>query len=580
MPPIRILPREIVNRIAAGEVIERPASVVKELVENAIDAGSGSITVEIEGDGCALIRVADNGCGMHADELQLAVHRHATSKLADADDLFAITTLGFRGEALPSILSVSRTTIASRPAGAAHGTSLQVEAGEVLEITRTGMPEGTIVEVRDLFFNTPARRKFLKSAATEQRTIIDTVARYALARAAARMHLSVNGREILKLAESSPMEDRIAAVFGDTSRTKTIPFKRLKPGIGLHGYLALPELSRPSRGGILPFVNGRAVKDPTLSAAVIEGYRGLLMTRKFPLAVIFVEIDPSAVDVNVHPAKAEVRFQNPSAVFGLIVSAIRETLGAPAPAPLWTGAAAPAVRERPGLMPAAFAGAAAPDIALPESPGAPAPPAASLQGELFERSRTFYADKALIGTLKATYALLEGPEGLYILDQHASHERVVFERLQRVHGTAHQASQLLLHPVVIELGRAEFAAYEELKGLLEEVGIDSDEFGDGAIAVRSVPEVLSRSDITGIIQDLVHAVIQGRLPRTPDRQEILARIACHRSVRAGRELQRSEIAALLSDLDALGAPTTCPHGRPLFKLILLSEIERWIGRRP
>ncbi len=323
---IHVLPQDLINQIAAGEVIERPASVVKELVENALDAGAETISIEVEGGGIDLIRVADNGRGMTAEDIELAVLRHATSKIKEPGDLFAIHTLGFRGEALPSIVSVSNTTISSCTALSSKGWMVSLNAGTVKEKRPKGMPAGTIVEVKDLFFNTPARKKFLKTSATEQRHIIDTVSRYAIAYPDRRFLLRVSGRNVLNLREGSTLEERVKVIFGKTFGGKLRSFSREGHATGVHGIIASPDETRPNRSGIYTYVNNRSVRDQVLSSAIIEGYRGMLMKKRYPHAIVFIDIDPTLVDVNVHPAKAEVRFQNSSAVFGMVAGAIRGTL--------------------------------------------------------------------------------------------------------------------------------------------------------------------------------------------------------------------------------------------------------------
>lgn len=581
MGSIHVLDRELINQIAAGEVIERPASVVKELVENAIDAGAAGIAVEIEGSGIDLIRIADDGRGMTGDELDLAVLRHATSKISQPHDLFSIRTLGFRGEALPSIASVSRSLIATRTGDSPAGWYLSMEAGGSIEKGMRGMPAGTVVEVRDLFFNTPARRKFLKATHTEQRHIIDVVSRYALAYPEVRFTLSINGRTLLNLKQGSTLEERIAGIWGKEVSGKLRPFTDERPALSIRGILASPEVSRPSRSGIYTYVNQRSVTDQSLRSAVLEGYRGLLMKGRYPLAVLFIDMDPSEVDVNVHPAKAEVRFRNPSAIFGMVVGAIRHTFeqGSACPKPLPAGKTVehrveePARPYRPLRQGAGES--AAPPLSRPVQPGP------SQQG-LFERrpEGITYADKSVVGVFRSTYILLEDDSSLIILDQHAAHERITYERLRSSPSASEGSVQDLLTPLVIELSPVEFSAFEEVAEDIRKIGIEAEAFGNEAVAVRSVPMILDRADIRGIIHDLLSAAIAGDLRRKEYRNDVLARIACHRSVRAGKGLHMAEIQALLNDLDEVGSPLTCPHGRPLFKQITKDEIERWIGRRP
>lgn len=583
MGGIRVLDQELINQIAAGEVIERPASVVKELVENAIDACASSVSVEIEGSGIDLVRVADNGSGMAEGELELAVLRHATSKISRPHDIFSIRTLGFRGEALPSIASVSRALIATRPLEAQAGSYLSMEAGEAVEKGMKGMPAGTVVEVRDLFFNTPARRKFLKATQTEQRHIIDVISRYALAYPQIRFTLSINGRTLLNLRQGSTLEERIAAIWGKEVGGKLRPLSDERPAISIRGMLASPEVSRPSRSGIYTYVNQRSVMDQSLRSAVLEGYRGLLMKQRYPLAVLFIDLEPSEVDVNVHPAKAEVRFRSPSAVFGTIVNAVRRAFdqGSSYPAAVPAGKAVEYRVEETG-MPYRPVQQAADEPAGRPLPASPSPRPAPSQEDLFERKgeKITYADKSIIGVFQSTYVLLEDGSSLIILDQHAAHERVTYEKLRNGSNDSGNPVQELLTPLVIELSAVEFSAFEEVAEDIRKIGIEAEAFGSGAVAVRAVPSILGRADIRGIVHDLLSAVMAGDLRRKEYRSDALARIACHRSVRAGKGLQTPEIEGLLRDLDEVGSPLTCPHGRPLFKQIGKDEIERWIGRRP
>jgi len=569
MGKIRLLSQELIDQIAAGEVIERPASVVKELVENAIDAHSQSITVEVNGSGIDLIRVVDNGIGMGIADCEIAILRHATSKISKTSDLFAIGTLGFRGEALPSIASVSKTSISTRTASSDHGWMISLEAGKVINKEPKGMPGGTIITVKDLFYNTPARKKFLKTAATEQRHILEVVSRYAMAYPSIRFQLKANERNLIDLPQASSEKDRILALLGKSFQNKIQPFSSVRPGLKIHGFLASPEMSRPSRAGIYTFVNKRSVRDATLSASVVEGFRGMLMTKRFPVAILFMEIDPLDVDVNVHPTKAEVKFTNPSAVFGIIVNTIKKHLHKEILSEIDIPAKKMSYEVReyktPGyaIKPDAF------------KPGAPL-----RQDTLLQLTPGFYTGKAPIGTLHSTYILLEDDQSLFILDQHAAHERINFEKLKRLYDSEKSQSQLLMNPIIIELSRSEYLAYEEIEEHINKTGIEVSPFGEREIAVRSVPAILQHTDIKMVILDLIHAVVQGLFKKSVHADDILASIACHKSVRSGKNLSIREIEGLLKDLDRLGSPGTCPHGRPIYKKIGLDEIERWIGRRP
>jgi DNA mismatch repair protein MutL len=581
MPNIKVLPQELVNQIAAGEVIERPASVVKELVENSLDAGAGSIHVEMNGSGLELIRVSDNGAGMTEDELDLAILRHATSKISTVDDLFSIKTLGFRGEALPSILSVSKACIASRKAGAVHGTSLEIEAGLVLRRMKKGIPQGTTIEVADLFFNTPARRKFMKTAATEQRHVMDVLSRYALACPGIRFSLQINGRFLMSFAGAADLKERTAAVLGNVQAGGLIPFHQDRPGITLRGLVAPLSETRSNRSGIYTFVNGRSVKDSLMATAILDGCSGRLMKGRYPVAVVFVDIDPADVDVNVHPAKAEVRFRHPSAVFGLIAATVGNAFS-PTPPRYIHARNFPGAEVCHGIPLSPYAS---------EDPGqtdgsrkSPQEYSLFAVDPLSLHSEGFYSSKSVIGILHSTYLLLQDEQSLFILDQHAAHERVTFERLKASYGSENTGSQLLLTPVVVELTRQEYSVFEEISDDFRKLGIDCEPFGENAVSVRSLPPMLNNREIKTFIRDVLaeqsDLLLKSKKSEGNNREQLMASMACHASVRAGKQLSVSEAGALLKDLDSVGSPQTCPHGRPIFKKIDRDEIERWIGRRP
>ena len=555
MAKVKLLSKDVIGLIAAGEVIERPASVVKELVENSIDAGAKSISIEFSGAGIELIRVADNGSGMDETDLETAILRHATSKLEKAEDLFNIKTLGFRGEAVPSIAAVSRMTVSSRQGQSSSGSFINMEAGEIIDRGKKGMPAGTIIEVSDLFFNMPARKKFLKTTATEQKNMLDVISRSALAHLEITFSVTTEGRRIFNISASMSRADRAGIVAGADFKEHMKEFSRQAPGLHVHGMLATPDVNRPVRSSIYAFVNGRTVKDMVVSGAVLEGFSGMLMRGRYPVVVLFIDIEPADVDVNVHPTKAEVRFREPSRIYGLIVSVIRGTLSMSGHSQY----SRPDMPEEPFIITEAQY-----DFPVSQS---------SFLDDIHDQ-HSFYSNKSVIGVLKSTYILLNDDDAFYILDQHASHERIVFDRLKN---SDISGSQTLLHPIVVELTTPEFAAFEEIMDQLEAIGIEAGPFGETEIAVRTIPALLKDSDI----KDIIHEIVHEPLPKQTDerREEIISRIACHKSVRASQTLTQPEIAALLRQLDEAGAPTTCPHGRPIFKRITLEEIEKWIGRK-
>ncbi len=585
MGTIRVLPPTVADKVAAGEVVERPASVVKELVENAIDAQAYDVCVEIEGDGCDLIRVTDDGCAMEPDDLEKAILRHATSKIATLDDLFAVTTLGFRGEALPSIVSVSRTLIASRPSAAEHGWCVVVEGGEVVKRKPRGMKPGTVIEVRDLFFNTPARKKFLKTAATEQRNVIDVMTRFALAYPEVRFLLTLNGRSVLDLPRAADVSRRCAALLGRDLAGRMTSLDRRVPGVSVRGIVSPIGETRRNRSGIYLFVNRRPVRDAMLSSALIDGYAGSTVRGAYPVAVLFVDVDPRDVDVNVHPAKAEVRFKNPRAVFALVSSAVRGAIGgAPRRPPNETVTPVAVCEEHESYAPeGGHTGIHPPRTrdAGGEQVPAGSEPLTFLEDPRHDAGEFLYASLSYLGTLHATYILLFDSEAMYILDMHAAHERVTYERLRHAAGAGRVPSQILLEPLLVEVTPREYEAFGEAKESLDRLGFVCDDFGGRTLAVRSVPEVLVGGDVRQALQNLLHVAAEGEFRggrEALDLEARLAEISCRTSVRSGRTLSPAEVLRLLEDLDAAGSPRTCPHGRPLFRRITRTEIERWLKR--
>jgi len=586
--------------IAAGEVIERPASVVKELVENAIDAQAGSIVVDIKGNGCDLVRVTDDGAGMTPEELDKAILRHATSKIGSAEDIFAIKTLGFRGEALPSIAAVSRTTIASRPRSTDTGAALVIEAGVVTRRCLKGMPPGTTAEVADLFFNTPARRKFLKTTATEQRSIIDVIARYALAYPKLAFQLGIDGRTVIDAPGNSSHEERARSLIGKSSADRMATFSRDTDMLRVFGLLGRIQDARKNRSGMYVFVNGRSVKDGMITAAIMGGYAGVLVKGSYPVAVVFIEVDPREVDVNVHPTKAEVRFRNPAAVFGILSSVIKEAVSSsmhmnasssPGEDAWLTGRGIPQAGRLaeaalpPHLHP--YAGQRQGEDGPTRPRGRPVDAAETLP--LFGAERDgaghafSYAGLTILGSFRNAYLVLSDTDSLYILDQHAAHERVTYERLRRAYHSGRIPSQSLVSPRVVELTPGDFAAFLDARDLIESLGFSCDPFGERTVLVRAVPQEVTGSDVEGVILDAIHAPTEGYGQDTAGGRKIdaiLAALACRSSVRIGVSLGREEIERLLLDLDRLGSPATCPHGRPLYKRITLGDIEKWLKRKP
>jgi DNA mismatch repair protein MutL len=574
-PRIRLLPETTANRIAAGEVVERPAAAVKELVENALDAGARRIAVTLEEGGIGRIVVEDDGGGMAAEELGLAVERHATSKLPDEATLFRIATLGFRGEALPSIGAVARLTITSRDAsGAAH--AITVEGGRKSAVTPAAGPPGTRVEVRDLFFATPARRAFLKSARSEAEAAVDAVRALALAWPSVGFRVESDGRAALALPPQD-RDARIAALLGADFAAAARPVEAAREAMALSGLAAAATHHRATGAAQHLVVNRRPVRDPQLRTALRVAYRELIPRGRHPAAALFLDLPPEAVDVNVHPMKTELRFRDAEGVRGLLISALRRALAvgaAPVPEPVLAGGFAEA--------PAAFGWRPPP---LPARPPAPRLPLAFAPPPAPEPAPVPMAEGPLgrpLAQLLATYVLAEAPDGaLVLVDQHAAHERLTHEALRSQLAAGGVRAQPLLLPAVVEMPAADVARLLDHAAPLATLGLEIEGFGPGAVLVRALPALLGAPDPAPLLADLAAELAEsGEASALSDRVEAaVARLACHGSVRAGRKLNGAEMAALLRDMEATPRAATCSHGRPTFIRLGKAELERLFGRR-
>ncbi len=633
--PIRQLSAETVNRIAAGEVIERPASVIKELVENAIDAGARQIEVVAIAGGLSLLRVVDDGSGMSADDLALAVERHATSKLAE-DDLFDIRTLGFRGEALPSIGSIAHLTLQSRPRGSASGHALTIDRGAKGEVGPAGVNVGTIVEVRELFSATPARLKFLKSERSETQAIGEVVKRLAMANPQIGFELTTGERAPLSLPRTSATPDghlaRLGKIMGREFIEDALRIERTKEGLTLTGFAALPTLHRNDTGLQFLFVNGRPVRDKLLLGAVRAAYGDLIPKGRHPIFALFLALDPRAVDVNVHPAKAEVRFREGGAVRSLMINALRHALeaaghrasafggqrtldvlagavaangtGSMSPdAPLqalqslasqslasqsWSlgdaragmGAQAPNYQSRPESTQTSYitSGLAEQYHAPLEALFAPSARAAT---DLAPPELTRRPLGAARAQLHATYIIAQTDDAVVIVDQHAAHERLVYERMKAALANGSIARQGLLIPVTVSLEADEVAALDDASHELAELGLVLEAFGREAVVVRETPALLGHADVKSLVRDLAAELLaDDTRSALKDRLEAVAsRMACHGSVRAGRRLTPDEMNALLREMEATPHSGQCNHGRPTYIELKLADIERLFGRR-
>ena len=581
--PIKILPDTIASQIAAGEVVDRPASVVKELLENAIDAGAQQIGIEILQAGRRLIQVTDDGSGSPADEVELAVCRHATSKLSRAEDLFDIHTLGFRGEALASIGSVSRLTMITNTHENPVGAKLTVEGGEHAETCTIAAAAGTRVSVEDLFYNLPARLKFLKSDTTENRHITGLVTRYALAYPNIRWSVTQDDKPIFQTTGSGERLEILQALFGPTEAGKLMPVSFEERHLKVEGYISSLSLTRSNRKDITVFVNGRWVQDPMLTSAVIRAYNTMLMVGRYPVAVLFIIIPPELVDVNVHPAKAEVRFRDQDAVFSGVQRAIRRGLLAFTPIPdlnatrLW-GRSLPET-DGQGWQQGNF--------------GAADGQSEVTSGEEFGTGSTFESAKPqpalpgshlpllrLVGQVASTYLIAEGPDGLYLIDQHAAHERVLFDQLMAQFNANSIPSQALLDPVVIELTPEKAGILEQQLEALSKLGFEIEEFGPNSFVIRSVPIVVDRTDPRLAIEAVVNAFEEDETPLMAEVEARVAARVCKRmAVKAGQILSEAEQRNLLLNLEASQSPRTCPHGRPTMIHLSVNLLERQFGRQ-
>jgi DNA mismatch repair protein MutL len=628
--PVRRLPETTVNRIAAGEVIERPASVVKELVENALDAGAGRVEVTTDGGGRRLIRVTDDGGGMSRGDLGLAVERHATSKL-DGDDLMQIDTLGFRGEALPSIGSVARLAIATRHAGEPHAWSIEVQGGTTSDIKPAALSEGTRVEVKDLFYATPARLKFLKLDRTEAEAVREVVRRLAMSRPDVAFTLAGEERAPVTWAAALPGAAgrlaRLADILGPEFRANAVDVRAEREGVAVEGFIALPTMSRANSLGQYLFVNGRPVRDKLLLGVLRGAYADYLPRDRHPVVALFVTLPPREVDVNVHPAKTEVRFRNAGLVRSLLMHALKEGLAREGSRAASTGGSATIAAFRPSPSPASGWESgrrgnfdwrhsfARPGAWSPGTPPPYPPPQAGeglgggmRRGAFAEAAQETYQTAFDVGTAAATarvelaepapdaldrplgaaraqihdtYIVAQTRDGLVIVDQHAAHERLVYERMKASLDKSGVARQILLIPEVVELDDGSVARLTERAEELARYGLAIEPFGPGAVAVRETPSMLGEIDAAALVRDLAEHMAEWdeTLPLERRVMHVAATMACYGSVRAGRRLKAEEMNALLREMEATPNSGQCNHGRPTYVELKLTDIERLFGRR-
>ena len=576
---IKILADEVASQIAAGEVVERPVSVVKELLENAIDAGSTRISIRIEEAGKKLIEVNDNGSGISAEDLPLAVARHATSKLSSADELFHIRTLGFRGEALASIGSVSRLVLLSRRMDQPIGAQIVVEGGKVLQCESYGGVIGTLVRVQDLFYNTPARLKFLKRDVTEKQQIDALVTRYALAYPSIAIHLEEDGKNVLRTTGNGNQREVLAQIYGIELAKQLLEVIFDEDEIQIKGFISPISVNRSNRKEITFFVNGRWVQDIALTTALMKAYQTFLMVGRYPLSVLFIQIEPEDVDVNVHPAKAEVRFRQPDSIFAALQRAVRRALMAYSPVPqistsYWR------VPEHPNSPQENALGWHFPAYDPPpkETDLLTSPPTSSTPDLPHADNPERIPILRLIGQIGATYLVAEGPDGLYLIDQHAAHERVLFEKMTG--SEKNMPAQVLLEPALVQLPAQSSHLLRENLPLLNEIGFQVEEFGTNTFRVRAIPALFVRNNPVTAVQAVVEDFEEDETPlQGMLKERLIARICKRMAVKGGTVLTSQEQLALLTDLESCQAPRTCPHGRPTMIHLSVDLLERQFGRR-
>jgi DNA mismatch repair protein MutL len=575
---IKILPDEVASQIAAGEVVERASSVVKELVENAIDAGADRIVIRVEDAGKRVIEVSDNGCGITPHDLRMAVVRHATSKLLTAEDLFHIRTLGFRGEALASIGSVSQLTMTSRSINEATGSRIKIEGGKTLSIESAGVPIGTVVKVANLFFNTPARLKFLKRDQTERQQIENLVSRYALAYPKIAISLLQDGKPVLQTNGNGDHREILVQLFGIELAKQLLEVIFEENGVKINGYISPISVTRSNRKEIIFFVNGRWVQDISLSTALVRAYQTFLMVGRYPIASLFIELEPEEVDVNVHPAKSEVRFRQPDVLFSYIQRAVKRALLAYSPIPTLTPNRWQ-VPQMVGQPDPAWVNAKLnweqenQPINISESTDHPVSTSVVISGE---NGRVPLL--RLIGQIGSTYLVAEGPDGLYLIDQHAAHERVLYEKMMNQAGRVE--SQTLLQPEIVTVQPQSARILAESIEILNRFGFQVDEFGVNTFRVTAIPGIFGQGDPQAALRSVIEDFEEDETPlQNLIENRLIARICKRMAVKGGQTLSLVEQHELVNELENCVSPRTCPHGRPTMIHLSVDLLERQFGRR-
>jgi DNA mismatch repair protein MutL len=573
MGNIKILTEQVASQIAAGEVIERPASIVRELLDNSIDAGSNRITIKIEAGGKRLIRVGDNGAGMGRDDLSLSIERHATSKIYELADLFSIHTLGFRGEALASIAAVSRLEITSRPSDQLVGHRLKAAGGKFLGLEETGAPPGTSVDVRDLFFNLPARKKFLRSEKTESNYILDIITRLVFPFKQIAFKVDMDGKNVLNLSDSPDFSNRLATLFNKEFSNTMIEAEYALDPILIQAYLGPPDLARMRGDNLFIYVNKRHVRDKLITKAIIEGYGQRLMRGQYPQAVLFIEIEPGLVDFNVHPTKQEVRFQQTQFIYQAVLTSVKKALNQHLQMPYLTLNETGPMQNWISPMTPSFVSEPRPFYGTRPVPEFKRQEIRPTQDECLQES------PQILGQLKATYILCQTKNGLLLIDQHAAHERIVYDKLQRAVQEAKLERQSFLIPPKFEFSLKEGRLIQDKGEQLYKIGLELEFFGGNTFILRSIPSLLVDAHYEEFLRELVPLLEQETdLAQEKALDKFLAVMACHGAIRAGKVLSAEEMQHLVRQLNAENLLPHCPHGRPIMRQIIFNDIEKMFKR--
>ena len=596
---IVVLPEDLTNKIAAGEVVERPSSVVKELMENSLDAGATDIIIELENGGKKFIKVIDNGKGIDSEDVVLAFERYATSKIYTFDDIYKVRSFGFRGEALPSIASISRVELITRKKESLSGTKVMVEGGEIKEVVETGCPVGTSVSVSDIFYSVPVRKKFLKKDSTEQGHCIDIITKLALPHPDVRVKVVANGREILNIPRTKDLSERVSLVLGGGLRKNILYVKGKSGDVRLSGFISRPYFTRSNTKGLFYYVNKRFVRDTLLNSAVMTSYRKLIEAKRYPSVVLFFDLSPDDVDVNVHPAKMEVRFRNPGDIYEIVlealtrvlagISAVSEMSSFPTP----EGGGEGFQKYRGGVEEALKRYTLSSGTKIPQFPpflkpphegfseGSPTAEQAGMW-KIYNEEELSFSSLEYMGQIAATYLVFSYPDGILLIDQHAAHERVLFEKFRKVSPGQKVASQRLLIPEIVSLPPGDFTLLMEYAGMLEDVGIEVEQYGGNTVVVKSIPAVLpgdieSRTMLLDIIEEFSKTGKSLSIEVAKDK--IFTVLSCKGAIKANHRLTKPEVDNLCKELDLTPFASTCPHGRPVYIQFSVRELEKMFKRR-